>query len=335
MKKTVLLFIMLLAVTITNAQLAAGTVFANGLFDYTVTTLTDPGAPNTVSVKGFTTGASIPAALSIPATVDQAGVTYTVTLIGANAFKSKATITSLLINGDTTIDSQSFASCTGLTTVNMPNVKKIGPAPTVGLSFWKCSSLTTINMPSVQSISTGAFNACTALSSITLPSSFTSFDETNYNMFKGCNNLNNVTLEYATFIPLTYNADPSTMAANPSIFADVVAHATLTIPNGTLANYQTADVWKNFATIIQSTSLTIEAVEKTSLKAYPNPVNDNLYFSSNDVDSVEIYTVLGAKVGAQKILNSVDTSSLSKGIYIIKCKNTTGAIIGTVKVVKN
>ncbi|MCG9792311.1 leucine-rich repeat protein [Flavobacterium algicola] len=334
MKKKLLLIMMLLSVTLTSAQLSAGTTFNDGLLNYSVTTLADPGSPNTVTVTGFLSGATIPAALIIPATVTEGGIIYDVTLIGINAFKGKTTITSLVVDGDTTIDSQSFANCSGLTTVNLPNVTKIGPSPSVGLSFWNCSNLQSINIPVIQSISTGAFNGCSALSSITFPASLTSLSEINYNMFKGCSNLTNITVQYDTFIALGYNPVTS---VNTSIFADVVSNASvvLTVPFGKKTpDYTTGDVWKDFSTIVEAPALSIKTHGAKTFEAYPNPVTNNLYFSSNDVDSVEIYNILGSKVSSQKVNNGVNTSSLSKGVYVVKCQNDKGVAIGILKMVK-
>ena len=71
-----------------------------------------------------------------------------------------------------------------------------------------------------------------------------------------------------------------------------------------------------------------------SFNSYPNPVKDHLYFSTYEITSVEIYNILGSKVSSQKVNNGVDTSSLSNGVYVVKCQNDKGVTIGTLKVVK-
>ncbi|WP_343329232.1 LamG-like jellyroll fold domain-containing protein [Polaribacter staleyi] len=76
-------------------------------------------------------------------------------------------------------------------------------------------------------------------------------------------------------------------------------------------------------------------IVKTSLNAFPNPVVDRLSFSSDKISSVEIYNILGAKISSQKISNkSIDMSSLSKGVYLIKCQDKNGLNIDTVKAIK-
>jgi hypothetical protein len=76
-------------------------------------------------------------------------------------------------------------------------------------------------------------------------------------------------------------------------------------------------------------------VVKTTLKAFPNPVIDQLSFSSDKVTSVEIYNILGSKVTSQKVFNkNIDMNSLSKGVYLIKCQNKDGLNIDTIKAIK-
>jgi len=334
MKKTLLLFITLLSVTLSNAQLVSGDTFENSLFKYTVSTAEEAGSPNTVSITGTVDGATVPDALVIPATVTEGGIEYVITKIGNRAFW-KATMTSLLIEGDVVLDSQSFRACSNLKTVDLPLVTSIGtPAPEeggneIGLVFWQCSALETINMPKMESIYVGAFNSCAALKSITFPNTLTYISSQNFNMFKGCTSLTEVKIEYTTFIPLIED----TTNANVSIFNDqiVAGNATLSITGAeNVAQYQTADVWKGFNNI----TLGLNSPEKISLGSYPNPVVDYLYFSSNDLYSVEVYNILGAKVSSQKAVNSVDMTNLNKGIYIVKAINNETSNVSTVKVVK-
>lgn len=80
------------------------------------------------------------------------------------------------------------------------------------------------------------------------------------------------------------------------------------------------------------------AVNKQTLQtfnAYPNPVNDRLYFSSKAIYSVEVYNILGSKVASQEVIeNGVDMSELKSGIYLLKCKDVSGLAIATIKAVK-
>ena len=97
----------------------------------------------------------------IPSTVTYNGTTYSVTSIGVEA----------------------FLSCSGLTSVTIPNsVTSIG-----GGAFWGCSGLTSVTIPnSVTSIRNGAFSGCSGLTSVTIPNSVTSIRD---GAFSGCSGL--------------------------------------------------------------------------------------------------------------------------------------------------
>jgi len=372
MKRTLLLFAVLLSATITNAQLVLDDTFSSGIFEYTVTTAAEAGSPNTVSITGTVDGATIPDDVVIPASVSEGGFDYAITLLASTVFKG-STITSAVLEGETAIGfqtfmdaksltsvsaplsteifNQSFRGCSALTDVNIPKVISIGiqsfractslktidlPSATTlgagvgaGLTFWQSNALETINMPVMDSISVGAFNSCSALKSITFPASLTKLDQTNFNMFKGCTSLTEVTIEYTTFIPLSYNEDATSV--NTSIFADVTPNAILSITGAeNIAQYQSSDVWKDFS----SFALGVNSIEKIAINSYPNPVVDKLYFSTNDVFSAEVFNILGAKVSSQKVIDGVDLSQLNKGIYFVKAKNNEGLDFETIKIIK-
>ena len=86
----------------------------------------------------------------------------------------------------TSIGSEAFYNCTGLTSVTIGNgVTNIG-----GYAFYGCSGLTSITIPgSVTSIGEGAFVYCTGLTSVTIPDSVTSIG---VGVFAGCTGLSNI-----------------------------------------------------------------------------------------------------------------------------------------------
>ncbi len=260
------------------------------------------------------------------------------TSTGNNTFQNSGPFTTTDFSSLTTLGSQSFRNAS-MTSISLPALTDLGDADAhVGLVFWQCSNLETISMPVVESIAVGAFNSCTSLTSITLPSTVAVLDQTNYNMFKGCTSLTNVTIEYNTTIPLSYNPAfvGGDAAANSSIFDDItLSGVTLTIPAAaTSSDYSTGDVWKDFGTLVVEAALSIDAVEESGISAYPNPVVNTLNIVSEEVVSVDVYTISGANIGHQEIVGSVDMSNLTTGIYFVKCNDVNGATISTIKVVK-
>ena len=120
--------------------------------------------------------------VTIPASFEYDGVTYSVTSIGVSAFKARinnhqvcSSLTSITIpNSVTSIGNAAFCDCYRLTSITLPNsVTSIGSS-----AFSGCSGLTSITIPnSVTSISDYAFNNCSGLTSITIPNSVTSISD--------------------------------------------------------------------------------------------------------------------------------------------------------------
>lgn len=111
------------------------------------------------------------------------------TCIGDNAFSSCSGLTSITIpNSVTSIGTSAFYSCSKLTSVNIPNsVTSIDYR-----TFYKCSSLASITIPnSVTSIGRSAFKSCIGLTSINIPNSVTSIA---VGAFRGCSSLASVSI---------------------------------------------------------------------------------------------------------------------------------------------
>ena len=88
----------------------------------------------------------------------------------------------------TILGSWAFSSCSGLTSITIPN----GVTSIEYSAFKGCSSLTSITIPEgVTSIERGAFSECSSLTSITIPEGVTSIEDS---VFEDCSNLVEVTL---------------------------------------------------------------------------------------------------------------------------------------------
>ena len=164
-----------------------------------------------------------------------------VTSIGAYAFYECRGLTSVTIpNSVTSIGDHAFYECRGMTSVTIPNsVTSIG-----AYAFYECRGLTSVTIPnSVTSIGDSAFIWCTSLTSVTIPNSVTSIGE---HAFFGCWRIKEI-----------HSLIEQPFAIEPSVFQyldDAVRKfttATLYVPAGTKAKYQTTDGWKNFTNIVE------------------------------------------------------------------------------------
>ena len=155
--------------------------------------------------------------VTVPATVTNDGVTYTVTEIGSSAFRASS----------------------GLVRVNLPStMQTIGYA-----SFYNCTALAYINIPnSVTYIDSFAFRQCTSLTDITIPGSVPYMGG---QVFQGCTSLRHVTIEEgltglsaATFYQcsaLESIVIPSTVTEIYMMcFADCTSLTDITIPSTTI-----------------------------------------------------------------------------------------------------
>ena len=83
----------------------------------------------------------------------------------------------------------------------------------------------------------------------------------------------------------------------------------------------------------QLPSLSTDEVSlNNNLTLYPNPASTSLNISEN-VQSVEIFSLVGQKVMELNNVNAVDVSSLQTGLYMIKLTNVDG-VVGSTKFMK-
>ena len=239
--------------------------FSSGGINYVVT------SPTTVAV-GSNPGVS--GSIVIPASVTSACGTYTVTSVGSNAFMNCTNLTSIIIpNSVTSIGIDVFWSCSGLISVTIPNsVTSIG-----GGSFYFCSSLTSIILPNaLTSLNESVFQGCSALTSIVIPETVTSIGP---GAFRTCTSLASVTIpssvtsiggsaffQCTSLTTLTCNAViPPTTTLTSFIYVNQGA-CTLRVPAGSVAAYQAASVWQDFAPI----TCTSPIVNTTTVSACGN-----------------------------------------------------------------
>ncbi len=127
--------------------------------------------------------------IPIPSKVRIDGKMYSVTAIGEGAFRSCSGLTSIKIpESVTAIKDSTFSDCSGLTSIEIPNsVTSIGDK-----TFYGCSSLASINIPeNVTSIGWYAFKGCSSLASINIPEGVTYIG---YSAFSGCSSLTSISI---------------------------------------------------------------------------------------------------------------------------------------------
>ncbi|MCG1035775.1 LamG-like jellyroll fold domain-containing protein [Polaribacter sargassicola] len=99
--------------------------------------------------------------------------------------------------------------------------------------------------------------------------------------------------------------------------------------------YSDALTATQISTLYNTPILSNEKFVAKTFATYPNPVSDVLNFTSSDINSVDVYNILGAKVATLKVINkSINFDTFNKGIYIVDCKNTNGVSISKIKIVK-
>ena len=147
----------------------------------------------------------------IPESIEHEGVSYSVTSIGFKAFDSCTGLTSISIpNSVTSIGVYAFQGCSRLTSIIIPS----SVTSIASYAFNGCSTLTSISIPNnVTSIGTFAFQNCSGLTSVTIGNSVTSIG---IYAFYGCNSLTSVNIsDLAAWCNISFKDNSS----NPLNFA--------------------------------------------------------------------------------------------------------------------
>ena len=113
----------------------------------------------TATITGYTGSSEY---LTIPSTITNNGVTYTVTSLGQNAFKENSTIKRVYISsGIKSIGTMCFYKCSNLTYISIPNtIQRMDSC-----CFQLCKNLTTVSFASnsiLTEIPTATFASCSS-----------------------------------------------------------------------------------------------------------------------------------------------------------------------------
>ena len=304
MKSKILLSLFLFITTIIYGQ-----TFTYAGINYTVTD------PTNFKVK-IGANTSFSGVAIIPAVVVYASQNYDVTSISDYAFPSCTGLTSITIpNSVTYIGDSAFYGCSGLTSFIIPN-----SVTTIGSNaFMYCSGLTSVIIPnSVTAIGPSTFAGCTGLTTVTIPNSVTYLD---HQTFAGCSGLTTVNCE---------NASPPFLIGSP--FAGVnQSSCTLNVPAGSVAAYEAMAVWTNFNPIIGSFLSTNFYDLYENIKVYPNPTQNSLNIqSTSTIFSTEIIDINGRTIQSLSQNSNdiiLDIENFQSGIYLLKVTTENGSSI--------
>lgn len=151
-------------------------------------TIIDEATKTCKTKEGTSTspGNSISGNLTIPQTVYNDDVAYTVVLIGKASFASSGLTSVVLPQSVTEIGLSAFIDCKDLIAINLPNSLKI----INGMAFKGCINLISIDIPdTVTDLGPNTFDGCSSLSAVRLSNSITVL---NAYMFYGCVSLKQI-----------------------------------------------------------------------------------------------------------------------------------------------
>ena len=162
--------------------------------------------------------------------------------LGTSVFSGCNSLSSVTIpEGVKAIGWGAFQSCTSLTSVSVPkSVVSIGQS-----CFYGCTALSDVLIPNgVKTIDSDAFHGCSSLSAVTIPSSV---DSIGNSAFADCP-IKTVTVKAKE--PITIAPSVFSYYSNYSYYS-YASLATLYVPDGCKEAYESADVWKDFKTILE------------------------------------------------------------------------------------
>lgn len=155
----------------------------------TITQVTIPDSVTSIGFGAFS-GCNWLTSLTIPFINNYLGYMFGASSYSDNSSFIPGSLKTIIVTGGTSIASDAFYGCSGLTSITLPN----GLTSIESSAFSRCSGLTSITIPdSVTSIGSSAFSGCSGLTSITIPNSVISIGES---VFRGCTSLENLTIPF-------------------------------------------------------------------------------------------------------------------------------------------
>ena len=329
-------FVSFLFTALLATQAWAATTFTVGKLKYTVI----EGTTN-VSVSKGSTAPTDALVILEKVTNPNNEQLYTVTGIGNRAFESCSGLTSVTIpNSVTSIDDLAFYNCSSLTSVTIGNsVTNIG-----NFAFSYCSGLTSVTIGnSVTSIGEYAFYSCSGLKSVTIPNSVTSIGN---RAFQSCNSLTSVTIgnsvtsigEYA--FSSCFGLTSVTIGNSVTSIGDCAFQFCSNLTSVTIPNSVTSIGVSAFLSCSKLTEINVESgntayssedgvlfdMVGTNLICYPAGKTGTTYIIPNSVTSIGSYALSHCS-GLTSV--TIPNSVTSIGSYAFSsCNGLTSVTIG-------
>jgi len=178
--------------------------------------------------------------------------------ISQRAFQNSNIQSIVLPNGLTSIGDCAFADCSSLKNIIVPDgVQRVGE-----YAFMRCSALTEVTC-NAEIIGTRAWEGCSSLVKV--------------NILEGCDSIGDYAFTGCGSLTSVYNYAATPQAIDSYVFYGVnVNTCTLYVPEGSIALYQSANVWKEFENIlpiaaegVETESTTVETSETTAEITWP------------------------------------------------------------------
>lgn len=158
----------------------------------------------------------------------------------------------------------------------------------------------------VKTLEGSSFFNCMKMKEITLPSTLDSIGSSS---FQHCNNLNSITCKSMT---------PPKISDGYVFLMYELTNTVLYVPSESLDAYKNADYWKEFGERILP--LKLSSIEMTS----PNSAtcsrdgNKIVVTGANDINKIELYSISGAYLGSEQVVNGEASFETDENLVIVK-----------------
>ncbi len=247
----------------------------------------------------------------------------TLTTLGYDCFRGDGFAGSTLVTVD-------FSNCTNLNTLS-------------GSTFYDCHYLKNVTLPEgLKVIGDAAFQNCYSIEEITIPNSVQTIEENAFWMFSelyqhqlkkvilgsGLQQIKSNAFGECGNIVEIHSRNPLPPAlANDGFEMQLNNKATVYVPMGSLSAYQTANRWKLFNHIEESTvGIDDNSITRSDCKIY-SAMNRLVIENAKPGEIATIYSVTGSLVKTVRISGSVEQVELPHGIFLVRVNNYTAKVV--------